>query len=57
MSYRNSEGLQHTIIRPLPEMEKYYVAECLEVTAITQGKARGETIANLKEGVALHVRR
>ena len=38
-------------------MEKYYVAECLEVTAITQGKTRDETIANLKEGVALHVRR
>jgi len=35
--------------------EKYYVAECLEVAVVTQGATLDETIANLREAVALHL--
>ena len=35
--------------------EKYYVAECLELSLVTQGKTIDETIANLNEAVALHL--
>ena len=35
--------------------ENYYVAECLEIAVVTQGKTLDETIANLKEAVALHL--
>lgn len=33
--------------------EKFFVAECLEIGVITQGRTVDETIANLKEAVAL----
>jgi predicted RNase H-like HicB family nuclease len=33
--------------------ETHYVAECLEIAVVTQGKTVDETIANLKEAVAL----
>ncbi len=32
-----------------------YVAECLEIAVVTQGKTLDETIANLREAVALHL--
>jgi predicted RNase H-like HicB family nuclease len=35
--------------------EKYYVAECLELAVVTQGKTLDETVANLNEAVALHL--
>ena len=35
--------------------EKYYVAECLAVAVVTQGATLDETIANLREAVALHL--
>jgi len=35
--------------------EKYFVAECLELSLVTQGKTIDETIANLKEAVSLHL--
>jgi len=35
--------------------EKYYVAECLEIGVVTQGKALDETIVNLKEAVPLYL--
>jgi predicted RNase H-like HicB family nuclease len=35
--------------------EDYYVAECLEIPVITQGKTLDETMNNLKEAVALHL--
>lgn len=55
MGYRNSERLQHTIKAFIRKGEKYYVAECLEIAVVTQGKTLDETIANLKEAVALHL--
>ena len=49
------ETLQHTIKAFIRKGEKYYVAECLEIPVVTQGKSLDETVANLKEAVALHL--
>lgn len=35
--------------------ESGYVAECIEVAVVTQGQTIDETVANLKEAVALHL--
>jgi predicted RNase H-like HicB family nuclease len=32
-----------------------YVAECLEVSVVTQGKTLDEVVKNLKEAIALHL--
>jgi len=47
--------LQHTIKAFIRKGEKYYVAECLEVAVVTQGKTLDETVENLKEAVALYL--
>lgn len=49
------EALQHTIKAFIRKGEKYYIAECLEVPVVTQGKTIDEVVANLKEAVALHL--
>jgi len=49
------ETLQHTIKAFIRKGEKYYVAECLEVPVVTQGKSLDEAVANLKEVVTLHL--
>lgn len=41
------------IIRPGDETG--FVAECVEVAVVTQGRTIDETIHNLKEAVALHL--
>ena len=51
----NSQGLQHTIKAFIRKGQKYYVAECLEISVVTQGKTLDETIVNLKEAVMLHL--
>jgi predicted RNase H-like HicB family nuclease len=35
--------------------QKGYVAECLEISVVTQGLTIDETINNLKEAVSLHL--
>lgn len=35
--------------------EKYYVAECLDLPVVTQGKTLDELTANLKEAIALQL--
>jgi predicted RNase H-like HicB family nuclease len=35
--------------------DNHYIAECLEIAVVTQGKTLDETIANLEEAVALHL--
>jgi predicted RNase H-like HicB family nuclease len=47
--------LQHTIKAYVRRGEKYYVAECLGIIVVTQGKTLDETIAKLEEAVALHL--
>jgi predicted RNase H-like HicB family nuclease len=49
------EALQHTIKAFIRKGEKYYIAECLEIPVVTQGKTLDEAVANLKEAVALHI--
>jgi predicted RNase H-like HicB family nuclease len=49
------EALQHTIKAFIRKGEKYYIAECLEISVITQGKTLDEAVANLREAVALHL--
>ena len=55
MSGRNPESFQHTIKAFVRKGADYYVAECLEIAVVTQGKTLDETITNLKEAVALHL--
>jgi predicted RNase H-like HicB family nuclease len=47
--------VHHTIKAFVHKGEKYYVAECLELPVVTQGKTLDETMANLQEAVALHL--
>ena len=35
--------------------EQYYVAECIDLPVVTQGKTLDEVVANLKEAVELHL--
>jgi predicted RNase H-like HicB family nuclease len=35
--------------------EEAYVAECLEVAVVTQGRTIDELISNLQEAIALHL--
>lgn len=52
----NLIGLQQNIkafIRA--DMENGYVAECLEISVITQGKTLDEVVNNLKEAISLHL--
>ena len=53
--FANPEGLQRTIKAFVRRGEMYYVAECFEIEVVTQGKTLDETIANLREAVALHL--
>ena len=48
--------LQQTIkavIRPSDDVG--YVAECLEIAVVTQGRTLDETVKNLQEATALHL--
>jgi predicted RNase H-like HicB family nuclease len=47
--------MQHTIKAFIYEGESHYVAECLGINVITQGKTLDETIANLREAISLHL--
>ena len=47
--------LQHNIKAHIYRGSEYYVAECMEISVVTQGKTLDETIANLQEAVALHL--
>jgi predicted RNase H-like HicB family nuclease len=35
--------------------EKYYVAECLDLSVVTQGETLDEVTQNLREAIALHL--
>ena len=47
--------LQHTIKAFIRSGETHYVAECVELAVVTQGVTLDETLANLREAVALHI--
>jgi len=48
-------ALQKTIKAFVRKGEQHYIAECLEINVVTQGKTLDEVIANLQEAVALHL--
>jgi len=35
--------------------EKYYVAECLDLPVVTQGKTLDEVVENIEEAISLHL--
>ena len=49
-----SEGISaiHAVVA---ESEGWFVAECLEVAVVTQGRSLDETLANLRSALALHL--
>ena len=48
--------MQHTIKATVrPGEQGGYVAECWEISVVTQGATLDETIDNLREAVALHL--
>jgi predicted RNase H-like HicB family nuclease len=47
--------MHHSIKAFIHKGEGYYVAECLEIAVVTQGRTLDETIANLREAIALHL--
>ena len=48
--------LQHTIGAVIrPGEQSGYVAECLEISVVTQGRTLDEVARNLQEAVALHL--
>ncbi len=47
--------MRHSIKAFVHKGENYYVAECIEIAVVTQGKTLDETMVNLQEAVALHL--
>jgi predicted RNase H-like HicB family nuclease len=47
--------LQQTVKAVVRKGEHYYVAECVEIAVVAQGKTVDETLANLQEAVTLHL--
>ena len=35
--------------------EKYYVAECVDLPIVTQGKTLDEVVENIREAISLHL--
>ena len=49
-------GQRYTIQAMIyPGDESGYVAECLNLAVLTQGQTLDETVANLREAIALHL--
>lgn len=49
------QNLQRTIKAIIRKGEAQYVAECVEISVVTQGKTLDEVVSNLREAVALHL--
>jgi predicted RNase H-like HicB family nuclease len=47
--------MRHAITARVYEGDQLYVAECLDLPVVTQGATLDETVANLREAVALHL--
>ena len=48
-------NLRNTVHAIISEGDRYFVAECMEIPVVTQGLTVDETLANLKEAMALHL--
>lgn len=51
-AYSREPSAIHAVVT---ESEGWFVAECLEVAVITQGRTLDETLANLRSALALHL--
>ena len=47
--------MKRTIKAYIHKGDTHYVAECLNVSVVTQGTTLDETIANLQEAISLHL--
>lgn len=47
--------MHRTIKAYISKGDNHYIAECMEIAVVTQGKTLDETIANLNEAVSLHL--
>ncbi|GBD34512.1 hypothetical protein HRbin35_00237 [bacterium HR35] len=47
--------MKRTIYFKIYKGEKYYVAECLDLPIVTQGKTLDEVLNNIKESLELHL--
>lgn len=47
--------MRHSIKAFIHKSENCYIAECLEIAVVTQGRTLDETVVNLQEAVALHL--
>lgn len=50
-----ASSVRDTVHGVLSRSGGHFVAECLEIAVVTQGRTLDETIANLKEAIALHL--
>ena len=48
-------NLQRTVKAFVRKGDTHYVAECLDIAVVTQGKTLDEALENLQEAVALHL--
>ena len=48
-------NLRSTVHSIISQGDRYFVAECVEIPVVTQGLTIDETLANLKEAMALHL--
>ncbi len=48
-------NLRNTVHAIISQGDLYFVAECMEIPVVTQGLTVDETLANLKEAMALHL--
>lgn len=51
---KTTKSLHHVIKVYINKGDKQYVAECVDIPVVTQGKTLDETIENLKEAISLH---
>ncbi len=55
-SYQDTEEFLRALIHAVVNRDKgTYVAECLEIAVVTQGKTMDELLFNLKEAIGLHL--
>ncbi|MGB6838407.1 MAG: type II toxin-antitoxin system HicB family antitoxin [Dehalococcoidia bacterium] len=47
--------MRQTINAFIHKGETFYVAQCVEIGVVTQGRTLDETVANLQEAVSLHM--
>ena len=55
MPYDPRLPLQRNINALFREDDGYYVARCMEISVVTDGPTLGETLANLREAIELHL--